>query len=195
MFLLLYLSTLSTFLFWEIVLFTIASRSRSEVICSITNKKDNPVLGYVIAREWHMLETRGSVKNKIRNSLVEKRLFLIEKSNHFPLLWTELNPTMLKIFPIMYWMKSNHMMYKMKMVLQSVSYSLTNCCNCYSQLQSTCDSPDWLFVYHYYLLPDLWPTNWAPVLGLCLLDYTDCFPPRQNTPSHLRMQEKCIIVM
>ena len=68
--------------------------------------------------------------NKVGNSLVANRsvfqLFLSEKSNHFPLFWTELNPTILKIFQIVYWIKSNHILYKMKMMSQSVIEGLTH---------------------------------------------------------------------
>ena len=41
---------------------------------------------------------------------------------------------MLKIFQIMYWIKSYHVLYKMKMVSQGTDW-VTNCCNCYMQLK------------------------------------------------------------
>ena len=66
-----------------------------------------------------------------------------EKSNHFPLFCTELNSTIAKIIQMMYWIKSNHIMYKVKLVSQSmtdwVTDSLTdwrNCYSCYSQLKT-----------------------------------------------------------
>ena len=49
--------------------------------------------------------------------------FLSEKSNHFPLYCTALNPTILKIFQII---KSNHVLYKMKMMSQNLSDRLSD---------------------------------------------------------------------
>ena len=48
------------------------------------------------------LEESNFEVNKIKNSIVASRsvfqLYLTENLNHFPLFWTELKPTILKIF-------------------------------------------------------------------------------------------------
>ena len=94
-------------------------------------------------------------KNKVGNPLVANRSVCF---------WTELNPTMLKIFQTMYWIKSNQKMYKMKMMSQNltewVSDSLTNgriCYSCYSQLKTRLIIM--FLVVHYDNTYDLWQYN------------------------------------